>query len=426
MGPDPAALFSIHGVEIEYMIVDVDALDVEPVCDGLFEAVAGEPVDEIPRGPVAWSNELAAHVLELKTAHPVPSLSGVAADLQASVADANALLGDFGARLMPGSMHPWMDPQRELRLWPHGQRDVYRAYDRIFGCRGHGWANLQSVHLNLPFATDAEFVRLHTVLRHLMPVLPTLAASSPVADGRETGFADFRMEVYRHNADRMPEMTGLLVPEPVGSIAEYRERILEPLYRALAPHDRAGVLRHEWANSRGVIARFERDALELRVLDVQERPAADLAVLALIVAVLRALAEERFAPASALLALDTRRLAALCFDAIREGDALRIDDATWLGTFGLPARRTWARDFWGALLDRCDDLLAASGVDLSPAETILDRGTLASRLRAALGPPPPAEGAPGAAPPPWPRDRLRAVWRDLADCLAEDRPFEGV
>jgi len=38
------------------------------------------------------------------------------------------------------------------------------------------------------------------------------------------------------------------------------------------------VLQNEWLNSRGAIARFERDTIEIRVLDSQETPAAELAI----------------------------------------------------------------------------------------------------------------------------------------------------
>jgi len=48
-----------------------------------------------------------------------------------------------------------MDPNREMVIWPHDYSVVYEAFNRIFDCRGHGWANLQAVHLNLPFADDA-------------------------------------------------------------------------------------------------------------------------------------------------------------------------------------------------------------------------------------------------------------------------------
>ena len=41
--------------------------------------------------------------------------------------------------------------------------------------------------LNLPFSSDEEFGRLHAAIRLLLPLLPALAASSPL------------VEVYRAN-----------------------------------------------------------------------------------------------------------------------------------------------------------------------------------------------------------------------------------
>lgn len=80
-----------------------------------------------------------------------------------------------------------MDPATESRFWPHGDAIVYRTYDRIFGCRSHGWANIQCMHLNLPFAGDEEFARLHAAARLLLPILPALAANSPAAAGGGCG-----------------------------------------------------------------------------------------------------------------------------------------------------------------------------------------------------------------------------------------------
>ena len=53
---------------------------------------------------------------------------------------------------------------RETRLWPHGNRAVYETYDRIFGCSGHGWANLQCIHMNLPYEELMAFYRAADVL----------------------------------------------------------------------------------------------------------------------------------------------------------------------------------------------------------------------------------------------------------------------
>src|SRR5678809_520166 len=90
-----------------------------------------------------------------------------------------------------------MNPERETRLWPHEDNEIYEAFDRVFGCTGHGWSNLQCTHLNLPFAGDAEFARLHAAIRLVLPIIPALAASSPILDSRLTGLMDTRLHCYR-------------------------------------------------------------------------------------------------------------------------------------------------------------------------------------------------------------------------------------
>ena len=258
-----------------------------------------------------WNNELALHVIELNCNGPRRSLAGLGRAFAENVALANSKLDAAGRRLLATAMHPWMDPDKVV-LWPHGTHEVYDAFDRIFSCKGHGWANLQSMHINLPFAGDEEFARLHSAIRFLLPILPGLAASSPIIDGLPNGILDNRLLVYRDNCARIPSVTGAVVPEVVGSIGEYHERVLEPIYRDLEPHDPERLLRHEWVNARGAIARFERMAIEIRVLDVQETPLMDVAYAALIVDVLKVLCDERWADRRALDKWSTRASSARC------------------------------------------------------------------------------------------------------------------
>ncbi len=254
-------LFEGFGVELEYMLVDQQSLNVRPMADQVMHQLAGEYLSEIEFGEVAWSNELALHVIELKTNGPASSLTPLPELMQQHVCQLNALLAPHHACLMPTAMHPWMDPWQELRLWPHDYSPVYEAYHRIFDCRGHGWANLQSVHLNLPFADDAEFGRLHAAIRLLLPLLPALAASSPVLERRLTGLQDNRMEVYRNNSRRIPSITAHVVPEAVYTCADYESQILQRMYDEIAPLDPEAVLQHEWLNVRGAI----RDSIAIRL-----------------------------------------------------------------------------------------------------------------------------------------------------------------
>jgi carboxylate-amine ligase len=272
--------FSGYGIELEYMIVDREHLSVVPIADRLLKLAAGTDCAEVNRGILGWSNEFVLHVIEIKNLRPTASLRMLPEAFQDEVQYANRMLEPLGACLMPTAMHPWMDPHTETRLWPHDNNAIYDAYDRVFDSKGHGWANLQSMHVNLPFANDGEFARLHAAVRLVLPILPALAASSPIADQRDMQCADYRMRVYCGNSEQLPSIAGMVVPESVSSRAEYEETILAPMYRDIAPFDAEGVLQHEWLNSRGAIARFDRNAIEIRVIDTQECPRADLAIAA--------------------------------------------------------------------------------------------------------------------------------------------------
>lgn len=409
----PLHLFQGYGVELEYMIVDARTLDVYPAADRLLEAAAGHLTSDVEFGDTAWSNELVLHVIEFKTNGPAPSLEGLSERFAADVARANGLLAPIGGQLMPGGAHPWMDPNRETELWPHEYNAVYAAFNRIFNCQGHGWANLQSMHLNLPFSGDEEFGRLHAAIRLILPILPALSASTPILDGSPTGLADSRMEAYRHNSERIPQVAGLVVPERAFTRREYEKRILKPMFKAIRPHDKEGVLRHEWLNARGAIARFERDAVEIRVLDTQECPAADLAVAALAVAALRAVADETWQDWAEQKKWEAEPLARILENVIRGGHQAVIDDPAYLHALGLTNRRSCkASEIW---LFMAKNALPTDGFDPAwrkPLELLLTKGTLSSRVLARLN------GDPR-------RERLREVYAELCACLAENRPFES-
>ncbi len=402
-------LFEGFGVELEYMIVEREGLRVLPVADQLLRDDDGGVVNEIEAGPLRWSNELVQHVIEFKTNGPAAELAGLGEIFAGHARRVNALLEPLGGRLMPTAMHPWMDPFQEMRLWPYENGPIYEAYNRIFGCQGHGWANLQSAHLNLPFADDREFGVLHAAVRQVLPILPALAASSPVMDGHATGLIDNRLEVYRLNQALIPSVTGRVIPEPVFSQADYQRTILETMYRDIAAHDPQGVLQYEWLNSRGAIARFERNTIEIRVLDVQECPQLDLAIIALVVAVLKALAAERWSSLADQQGWQVEPLEAILLAAIRDGEGALIEDRRYLESFGLDRQRCTAGELWQHLAETLLDAPEARN-DFAALSVLFQHGTLSRRILRALGP----EPAPAS---------INEVYRRLCDCLAQGRPF---
>lgn len=400
------SLFDGFGIEIEYMIVDAATLNVRPLCDRLFTEVNGELVDEIERGPIAWSNELACHLVELKTNGPAPTLDGVHAAFASDVRFINGVLNKFDAKLLGTGMHPWMDPS-ELTMWPGGQNDIYEAYDRIFSCKGHGWANLQSVHINLPFANDDELARLHAAIRFLLPIIPALSASTPIVEGRRTGWLDYRMEVYRHNAKRIPSIAGLIVPEDIQSQSDYERRIFQPMWRAIAPLDPMKIMQEEWLNSRGAIARFDRNAIEIRVVDCQEAPRADLAIVEAVVGVVRRFVDSDAAVTAARRGWTTQALADLFLHVIQDGEAAVLP-ADYVELLTGQARNLSGAALWSTLLDGVALTTPAQGA----LNVILKEGTLARRILRAVH----SDISRGA---------LARVYGKLSDCLQANEMFTG-
>jgi len=179
------------------------------------------------------------------------------------------------------------------------------------------------------------------------------------------------------------------------------------MYDAVADADPEGVLRHEWLNARGAIARFDRSAIEIRLADVQECPRADIAVAEAVCDVVQSLYEERRSSANQQARVDTKRLSRLLANTIRDGDDAIIDDVEYLLALGVPALPRRAGAVWL-------DLLAKDAKRETGLEEILSRvlaeGTLASRLFRRLGETPA-------------RAHMREVYSELCDCLHEGRLF---
>lgn len=407
--PKKYKLFEVTGIELEYMVVDRDTLKVLPIVDKLFEDVTGKITSDVERGDVEWSNELVSHVVELKTAKPTKKIPSFRKKFISEIKAINAVLAKRNAMLLPTAAHPFMDPFTETVIWPHEYNEVYALYNRIFDCRGHGWSNLQSTHLNLPFANDNEFSKLHAAIRLLLPIIPALSASSPLLDGKATGFLDSRMEAYLHHQDRLPELMGSLIPEAVFSQEDYYREIFSPIAQAMAPFDTENVMDHHFANSRGAIARFDRGAIEIRVIDIQECPSADLAIAELIVAVLKALTSGRWVSTYLQRAWSEHDLLPLFLQVIKDAGNANIANRDYLLMFGLmkqeqmSAQKLWQHIFvelYGDLSEGCRQHIAH----------ILEHGCLAQRMLKHTGKTPDL-------------DTLKVVYRELAKCLQEDRAF---
>ncbi len=377
-------IFERFGLELEYMIVSKDSEKVLPKVDAVLgKDENGENLSDVEHGPVGLSNELVSHVLEFKCAEPTATLAGWDEKFHREILSANEKLSSVGGELLPSAAHPFMDPMTETVLWPYDCNEIYEAYNRIFDCRGHGWANLQSTHLNISFSGDEEFGVLHAGIRLLLPLIPAVAASSPYLDSRFTGFKDARIETYRHNQEKIPSITGKVIPEAVFTEADYNKFIFEKIEKDIAPFDKEKLLNHFFLNSRGAIARFDRGAIEIRLVDIQECPKADVAIAEFEVAILKALAGGAFASQAAQRAFDTDRLVRILFATVKNAEDAIIDDADYLRLFGIEAASMRASDLLKEIFAKVRSNISEKSGEV--LERILERGTLASALFKRLG-----------------------------------------
>jgi carboxylate-amine ligase len=400
-------LFDGIGIELEYMIVNRDTLDVLPVADELLKSVVGSYSNDYEKEGVCWSNELALHVIELKTCGPFATVSETVPLFQQDINRINNILRNYNGMLMPTGAHPWIDPCSEAKLWPHGQRIIYDTYNRIFNCEGHGWINLQSCHINLPFNGSEEFGRLHAAIRLLLPIIPAIAASTPILDCKLQPFLDSRMEYYRTNSARISSITGEIIPEPIFTPVAYNNEIFERMYRDIEPFDPDRTLRGEWLNARGAIARFDRNAIEIRIIDIQECAQADLAIAEGIRAVLKAMVEGKWSDFPSQMAWQVAPLKKILMDTVREAEGAVISDRDYLEVFGIHGQdRISAGELWRYLAGQIEiekELAAALG-------SIVRHGSLANRILNSL------DGE-------ITMQNLRNIYRKLAGCLSENRLF---
>lgn len=376
------SLFEVTGLELEYMIVDMETLNIKPVSDMVLQDALGHINNEIEHtrdyGSFSWSNELIAHVMEIKVSTPVRKLSGLDNYFHREILEVNKKLREFNSILMPTAMHPWMNPIQEAVLWKHEYSEVYNCFNHIFNCKTHGWANLQSVHINLPFKNNDEFVKLHTAARVVLPLIPAIAASSPIVEGRSTGILDNRLIYYKDNSKLIPSITGKVVPDVFNSMEDYKVNVLNKIYNDLQTYDYNKILCNDWVNSRGALPNFERGSVEIRVIDIQECPKMDMAVSELIVNLVKALVKQKWFSFDEISRITTNQLYDIFIDIIKSGENAIIRDKLFLSIFGITKDTISAIELWNEIYAKISNEYVF--YYNNEIELLLEKGCLATRI----------------------------------------------
>jgi len=286
----------VLGPEHEFSVID-EKLQPLPIVDKVIKEVHGRIVNNVDMGKFSFGKELQAHVAEFKANEPFDSPEVFEETMHNAVLTIlDFLERRYGARLLGLGMHPSLLLDK-VKVWSHRDRQIYEALSRIFNLNQHGWLNIQSFQLNLPFKNEPEAVRLYNTLTNLLPYLPAIAASSPIYESKIGDYVDNRLHFYLVNQTEVPSITGDIIPEYVSSFEEYEKTTIrqysEDLAKVKAP---PCLLNKEWLNSRGAVIRFDRRAVEIRIMDEQECVKSDVALSCFIRATLRGILqrEEEF------------------------------------------------------------------------------------------------------------------------------------
>lgn len=276
------------GPEHEFSIVD-ENLRPQPIVDKIIKQLAGRIKNNVTLSNIIFGKELQAHVAEFKGAAPFASPSAFEETMYHGVIEILQILDRFGVQLLGLGMHPTLSLS-EAKVWSHRDRGIYAALDKVFGLRQHGWLNIQSFQLNLSYFNEAEAVRAYNILANILPYLPAISASSPIYDSKFGEYEDNRLYFYKVNQKEVPSITGEIVPEYIDSFKAYCDLTTQRYSRDLAEINAPRCLVNKsWINSRGAVIRFERKAIEIRVMDEQECIKSDVALSCFIRALLRGL-----------------------------------------------------------------------------------------------------------------------------------------
>jgi len=280
------------GPEHEFSLVNAE-LKALPIVDKVIKDFHGRIVNFVEQPHFTFGKELQLHVMEIKPNMPFRSPENFEETMQEAVLTLTDFLeSKYEAHLLGTGMHPLLRLE-ETRVWPHRHRKIYQAYSKVFNLNQHGWLNIQSFQLNLPYSTEENGILLHNLLASVCAYLPVICASSPIYEGKLGQNIDNRLYFYMLNQKEVPSITGDVIPEYTSSFKQYRKEIIGTYSLDLAD---AGVeeslLYKDWVNSRGVIFRFDRKAVEIRVMDEQECVKSDVALSCFIRAMLRGLMHE--------------------------------------------------------------------------------------------------------------------------------------
>ena len=254
------------GVEEEFLLVDPETGHVVERAGAVLREVS----PDLPGDPGSVDHELLQHMIETRT-EPCTD----PADALRQLVDARRLVGeaadDAGVAVMATGTAPFRVDEVEV-----SPKDRYRDMVNEFGAIGRV-AGTCGMHVHVGIGSREEGVGIIDRLRPWLPVVLALSANSPYAEGRDSGYASWRSQVW----SRWPTAGAT---EVFGDPATY-DALVDGLMAAGAARD-PGMIYFE--------ARLavEHPTVEVRVADVCTDPGDAVVIAAIVRAVATTAAAE--------------------------------------------------------------------------------------------------------------------------------------
>ena len=223
------------GLEEEFAILDSD-LGLTPAFERLRDT-AGE--DSVLTESIA--GELISSEIEIRSGRG----SDMAAALTAQRDHRERLFGvaaGLGLGLGATGTHPWSDYRRQ----PIIDTDHYRRVEE--GLKYVAWRNNTfSLHVHVGIRGADRAVEVCDRMRHVLPLLLAISASSPFLDGQDSGLASARSQIFTKSFPRcgVPDSFGtwdafadyVKFLDRTGSIVEYTQ-----VWWSVRPHPAFGTV----------------------------------------------------------------------------------------------------------------------------------------------------------------------------------------
>jgi carboxylate-amine ligase len=247
------------GIEEEFHILDPVTHSLVQRFEELSEAAQADPVLA-----EAVSGELISSEIEIRSGR-----GETFADALARQGEARAgllrLAAEHGTVLAATGTHPW-SPWQEQRIIETDH------YQRLL--EGLGYVarrnNTFSLHVHVGVRGADRAIAVCDRVRSVLPELLAVSASSPFLDGRDSGLASVRSQIFTKSFPRCG------IPEPFGDFATYAAHIeLLKLTRSIVEHTQL------WWSVR---PHHAFGTVEVRICDAQPRAEESNALAALIVA----------------------------------------------------------------------------------------------------------------------------------------------